>query len=47
MPSTALLIDDDINGMTLFGYALRTHGFEVLTAGDRACGRLDRHERRR
>jgi CheY-like chemotaxis protein len=30
--STALLIDDDINGMTLFGYALRTHGFEVLTA---------------
>jgi CheY-like chemotaxis protein len=30
--STALLIDDDTNGTTLFGYALRRNGFEVLTA---------------
>jgi CheY-like chemotaxis protein len=27
-----LLIDDDTNGTTLFGYVLRRHGFAVLTA---------------
>jgi CheY-like chemotaxis protein len=30
--STALLIDDDTNGTTLFGYVLRRHGYAVLTA---------------
>lgn len=30
--STALLIDDDISGTAVFGYALRRSGYDVLTA---------------
>jgi CheY-like chemotaxis protein len=36
--STALLIDDDTNGTTLFGYALERHGFAVLTADTGRAG---------
>jgi DNA-binding response OmpR family regulator len=35
---TALIIDDDLNGLVIFGTALRRQGFEVLTAGDGRTG---------
>lgn len=36
--STALLIDDDLNGTYIFGEILRAHGFGVLTAADGRSG---------
>lgn len=35
---TALLIDDDLSGLTIFGEVLRRDGFEVLTAADGRTG---------
>ena len=38
MKSTALLIDDDVNGLEIFGHVLRQQGFEVLVAENGRTG---------